>query len=472
MNYLNFLAALLFVMAFAAPNSSVAQNVAIGQGRLQKIAGKQRTNGTGVRFLHVESERTDKSIGRGVSFSPDQKAPQFKGKTFVSPFALNQGKNAHATSLGIAMYANGVGIADGLGKRGSPPIAIAGANNWIFNQLGTNHPGDRTPNQMPRPQPFDVSTHSYIVHTSNAFTKALAENALQRLDYVIANSKMTTVVGANNKANSKVPALLIQAYNVIGVGRSDGEHSSGKTTLNGKGRLTVDIVAPRPVTTGVHSTSGATSVVSACAAVLHQTGAKTDAVKPTTMKAILLAGATKEEFPSWSHSESQPLDTVYGAGEINLLNSYQIQKNGRWPGTLNAGKSKIRHTPAGWDRNGNLPPGDSRVYTFQSRPKTRPLTLSVVLTWNLAVTNGSEAPGEFLPKTSLADLKLELYRMQPDAPDLLIERSDSEVDNLEHLYIRNLAAGQYYLKVENKNTENSSAAYAIAVGESLARTRR
>ena len=73
-------------------------------------------------------------------------------------------------------------------------------------------------------------------------------------------------------------------------------------------------------------TSFSTAMVSSAVVLLRQAanlqgGA---AVRPETLKAVLLAGATKEEFPGWSHTVTTPLDPVFGAGELEISNSWFI----------------------------------------------------------------------------------------------------------------------------------------------------
>ena len=93
-----------------------------------------------------------------------------------------------------------------------------------------------------------------------------------------------------------------------------------------------------------NTTSNATAVGSGAAAILHQTGAGTDAVKQEVIKATFLAGATKDDLRApdgtsvtWSHTATQPLDVVYGAGELNVLNNHLIQTGGEVDGSLEYG---------------------------------------------------------------------------------------------------------------------------------------
>src|SRR5206468_8999465 len=120
--------------------------------------------------------------------------------------------------------------------------------------------------------------------------------------------------------------------NGIAVGRSDGQHESGFTTVGNTGptgRVKPDLVAP------LGAVSFATPLVSSAATLLVQVASTAPlnadpfAAKPQTIKAVLMAGATKAEFPTWSHTTTVPLDPVYGAGELNVDNSHRVLTAGR-----------------------------------------------------------------------------------------------------------------------------------------------
>ncbi|HMP08097.1 MAG TPA: hypothetical protein PJ982_17250, partial [Lacipirellulaceae bacterium] len=66
-------------------------------------------------------------------------------------------------------------------------------------------------------------------------------------------------------------------------------------SIYGPGRYRPDIVVPVEAS-GYNSVSAATAGVSSAAALLRGVAAGTDADRSETMKAILMAGATKTEF--------------------------------------------------------------------------------------------------------------------------------------------------------------------------------
>lgn len=129
-----------------------------------------------------------------------------------------------------------------------------------------------------------------------------------------------------------MPHIYGQSYNSLVVGLSNGNHSRGQTTNGVAGRTKPDIVAPR----SLGATSFATPVVSSTAALLHSAANSfgyNDARSPEAMKAIIMAGADKTAVPTWSNTRTRPLDSVYGAGQVDVYNSYRILEAGQFDGS-------------------------------------------------------------------------------------------------------------------------------------------
>ena len=116
-------------------------------------------------------------------------------------------------------------------------------------------------------------------------------------------------------------------YNGIGVGAYGGSSSIGPTLDNGRAKP--DITAP-----GLRTTSFSTPQVAGAAAVLMQAGLRGDGGGDTnsaadirTVKALLLNGAIKPA--DWTNHAASPLDTRYGAGVLNVFNSYKQLAGGK-----------------------------------------------------------------------------------------------------------------------------------------------
>ena len=74
--------------------------------------------------------------------------------------------------------------------------------------------------------------------------------------------------------------------------------------------------------------------------MMHEVVAGTDGARSEVIKAMLMAGATKGEFANWidpttglvnpwNRTQTRPLDDVFGAGELNVYNSYLIGIGGK-----------------------------------------------------------------------------------------------------------------------------------------------
>ena len=269
-----------------------------------------------------------------------------------------------------------------------------------------------------------------------------AVGVLRRVDWRIDHQGVTFVAAVTN-GDTPVPYVYCSAYNAIAVGVTGGTHARGGTLVEGVGRLKPDIVAPD------NYTSGATPIVASCAGLLIDQ-AKSDAryavaKDPRVIKALLLAGATKAEIPGWSHSPTQPLDAHFGAGQVNIANSYHMLVNGRQP----AGNTVL--SGMGWDKSTS---GSGRY--FLEVPAGQSATLSAVMTWHRVITPNADWS---ILTPSLADLNLRLSTATAAlAVSALVAESRSPIDNVEHLYEGNLPAGRYVLEI----TGPAGTTYGIA----------
>lgn len=210
--------------------------------------------------------------------------------------------------------------------------ALGTTSSWVYEawlQSGDLlQPGDLL---APLTETRSLQSHAWVSTADPDF--AASDNiTLRRFDFAIRRDGFLAVTGVNNGI-SPVPSLMASAFNNLSAGLSSGGHSTGGVAshLDGPGRQKPEIVVPLDLT------SFGTGLVSSAGALLRQTANSqgANARRPETLKAILLAGATKEEFPGWSHTAVLPLDPVFGAGELNVRNSWQIQPawNSRpiWP---------------------------------------------------------------------------------------------------------------------------------------------
>lgn len=350
----------------------------------------------------------------------------------------NKTNSTHASTMARIILGNSSSIAPGANT-----ITVYEAGLFLANQL-------RAPSgSVPQTLNFRVQNHSWI----GSFKTTPYDDVLglRRFDFMIDRDNVTALVGLNNGTSAGLPSFFAHSYNAIAVGRTDGLHSTGLTTLAdyGPGRSKPDIVVPRD------TVSRATASISSVATLLHSAVAGTDAEKSEVMKAILLAGATKHNnvpvFESgnpmpiasgsmlaggWSRTATQPLDDTYGAGQVNVFNSYLMTMGGHYGGSHTDPITVGSH---GWDYQTVNPGIENELrYSFVIPEGSKAEELSIILTWNV------EVPDHFSTQT-LANLNLRLT----DSLGGTVDESISSVDNVEHIYLKDLMAGEYTLAVSS-----------------------
>jgi hypothetical protein len=418
------------LLLFAASTNASAQpawHTQVGYAQLLNEYGLV-ADGSGLDVALVEALS-------GGNFMPDPAQPDLSGK------AINQGSpgssdpSGHATGVALNFFGNTNSISPGVAQ-----ITGFDANDWLGNQLGFDLGTD------PLPQNFAVSNHSYI---GFGLSVSDATDLLQRLDFAVNQTGMVAVVGVPNSGS--LSQLLAPAYNVISVGRSSGVHASGLTTFYGAGRVKPEIVVPSS------STSEGTARVSSGASLIYNAAGGGNGSRPQVVKALLLAGATKSEFPTWDRTTTRPLDEVYGAGEMNVYHSYRILAGGEFDGTLGAAPSTLAPHEA-WDFA--TASSESAMYYDLNVPIAAK-DISIVLTWNMEITDTDEGE-DFSPVASLGDnLDLRLYSVGGPFPGMLLDSSVSTVGNVEHIYVSSLGAGLYRMEVQSNVARDFALAWRL-----------
>lgn len=412
----------------------------IGYTQLQAELGADLPTGAGVLVTQVEA-----SYGM-----PDPTNAEFAGKTFTikSPSEV---VTSHATTVGQYFYGNTTSIAPGITN-----IDSYESGNW----MGTGFLGSLM--NTPLISSSRVANHSYV----GAFPISSNVKVLARLDWVVNRDDYIQVVGMNN-GGTNYP-LLGSSFNAIAVGLSNGTAAYGSyplattpTTPYASGsRTRPDLVAP------ADATSWATPIVSSAAALLvaegHQGGntLSTDpSVKFTTnrngdtiynaersevVKAALMAGASRTATQltnGYTVNTANGLNSTYGAGQLNIYNSYHIigagEQNSRQDFLSGGGEIKsvgFDYDPSFGGLNGSNKTGS---YTFKALTTG---SLSASLVWNLAVT-GVTGSG-FDTSATLYNLGLYLY---DTTSSLELAYAASLVDNTENIWYTSLLANHSYL---------------------------
>ncbi len=258
------------------------------------------------------------------------------------------------------------------------------------------------------------------------------------------------------------------SYNGIGVGVYGSPSSTGPTPDNGRAKP--DLCAPTDP--GYGYTSFATPLVSGAATLLHQAGWRGDGGADTnsatdlrTVKALLLNGAVKP--PGWANPSPSPLDPLYGAGVLNVFNSYHQLIGGKQAFIANT--SVITNSPhpvtaaagnvaalSGWDFDtiSNVSTNNDAInhYCFEvtNSAGNSPFTGTMTLVWNRQMS-----------QMAINHFDLYLYNMTTSS---LVASSTSVVDNVQHVFVPQLPPGRYDLEVLKHGGAYVSAAetYALA----------
>lgn len=384
--------------------------------------GIETPSGAGISVVQVEASTT---------YMPDTNISEFSNITFTNLSDTNMALSfsPHATSVGRKYYGSITSMAKGITEVGVYSVADYTGMGFLAPRL------PYLDKRAPKVEEADVQSHSWVGGSSSSV------DLLRRLDYAIDRDGFTCVVGLGNSAGA-IPVLLASGYHSIAVGRTDGNHSSGKTLFDGAGRCKPDIVVPES------TTSDATPVVAAAAVLLLDHAATPSleaAAAPQGIKALLLAGATKEEWADWSRTEASPLDSRYGAGELNIYESLLILDAGAVAPSTNS-YAALR----GW-QVATVNAAAPSQYFFEVPEGYVLLRFSVVATWHRIIGNATTKPPEykeFLPVVDgFADVDLMFSEASGFVAGALVDQSVSQVDNVEHIWQPILPAGNYLLSV-------------------------
>jgi len=269
------------------------------------------------------------------------------------------------------------------------------------------------------------------------------------------------VVSTGNSYSLGAPA---DAYNTMSVGatryhgyanewRVRPTSGSGTTTDIGS-RTKVDVVAPGEDIYSANNqwssgdrfvkksgTSMAAPHVSGLSSLLYQYARDNNkSVNPLLVKAAILNSAIKvknQTGSNWSHNLTSPLDLSSGAGQIDALEAYNTLSN---TGRLFA--SNMTST------------GDLDYYKVVITDA--PVNLTATLVWNRHEKNYLSA--NF---SDVNDLDIILWN---DEDEILVT-SESEYDNVEHIFYEITSNGTYEIEIEAWNISKTDGweYYALAL---------
>lgn len=389
-------------------------------------------NGTGIRVAHPE-DGADAQDAQAWEVDPAQVGQPASRFTYASAAgSVNIFPNALGTNSYHGVYAGQKFYGIPYGSATNVAHVDNFESHFFYNDYIASN---------------QVALNDAVVNQSYSFGVLFATDQQQvdsRFDDYAAKFKTLFISAADNGDGVHAPATC---YNGIGVGAYHGFSSIGPTIDNG--RCKPDLCAPDYVT------SFSTPQVAGAAAVLLQAALRGDGGNDTnsaadirTLKALLLNGAVKPA--GWTNGSATPLDARYGAGIVNVFNSYRQLIGGKQSYSVsNLISAGGPHPPAGgtgtvpvlngWDFNTNTSSSDitSRDgvnhYYFNATNSPDNYLCTATLVWNRQ-----------LSQTNINHLALFLYNC---ADSNLVAFSASPVDNVEHLCVPRLAPGRYDLQV-------------------------
>jgi hypothetical protein len=408
-------------------------------------------NGSGIRVAQTEA-----SINSGANdFEVNPGVVSQSASLFTWSSSLGSG-STYPNSVGSESWHANTVAANFYGITNGPATQVSHVDNYDADYFVNNIIAALVPPSIP----------ARVVNQSFIFDPGSETAANSVYDKYAAAHGTVFSSGVGNQGTVAAPGTC---YNGLGVAAYGITSAVGPTT---DGRCKPDLVAPDQANWPNGANSYSIPYVSAGAAILLQAAARGDggpgssmATNSMVIKALLLNGALKPA--DWTNSITRPLDLRYGAGVLNVFNSWNELKAGRrvfieattnapgaphQPGGAAANESSL----IGWDLNAitnslGLPNYNEQVnhYYFQLTGGSA-YTATATLTWNRQQT-----------QTAINDLNLFLYNC---ANSNLVLCSTSAVDNVEHLFIPSLPPGRYDLQVQKNPAGQVSATenYALA----------
>ncbi len=418
----------------------------VGYTLLAQELGAGTPDGSGVWVAHVETRIDTNNPDNFPDFLPDAANAEFAGKQLVA-ISLNGQVSSHATSVGRRYYGNDTSMASGIQN-----VGLYWTDDWLASGfLKSGSVGG------PLKSSYRVFNHSWVGSGGSTL------DVLRRLDYGVETYDHIQVAAVHNDdnptdGNNPVQPMLTSAFNVISVGLTSGNHAIG--TVNQGSYYTGTRSRPHLVAPAT-KTSNAAPVVAAASALLIETAhnqpefshgsyeVATDVGSYTVqhgetsevIRAALMAGAQRHDVAGYAPTTTNNLDARFGAGEIDVYNSYRILTAGEQESSERGGvASGIARR--GFDYVSGFASGDTATYPFM--PDANSTMLFATLSWNIDLVGGD---ARFITTTRLSNFDLELLRYGESGP-AVVAASEGTNDSTENFWLADLIPGtQYALRV-------------------------
>ncbi len=404
----------------------------------------------------------DVQTGKILAWMPDPGHREFNGKKIIDKSGSPPVYSGHATGVGSRFYGETGSIAPGIAS-----IESYRTLHWLDRGFLKGNSTFKPAYTAGR-----VANHSWI-------GSAAGRDAghLRRTDWVVGTDEYVQVVGP---CRDHKP-LLGSAFNTIAVGSAAGESGAGSIAVDivyTGGRTCPHLVAP------LKNASSTVPVVAAGVALLIELGhadpglSKDPVVRQTVnrngdtlynaersevVKAALMAGADRVTrntvmidgmTPNINDYRMKPLDRTadgldrrYGAGQLNIYNSYHIIAAGEQNSSEDAPAAGGVIADRGFDYDPFFggQGGSNAIATYYFSVGGASGRLWAALVWNIAIEAGSGP--YFVGSAALYDLDLLLYDVTEQTAPQLVDGSTGSGGNTQNLWIELNGPRKYMLQV-------------------------
>ena len=281
-----------------------------------------------------------------------------------------------------------------------------------------------------------------------------AADLLQRLDWLVLTDGFVQVVAAQSTTRT----LLAPGYNVLAVAANAlpvNGLSPAIDTFYVAGRTLPQVSVPLP------TISAAVAVVTSASALLMATAAASNPA-PELLKVWLMAGADNRtrnvsgaDLQAYTANSANGLDPRYGAGQLNIRNSYQLVLGGERNSIEDGG---VPVSTDGYDRDdafGGAASSNS-IANYPLAGIVRAGRLAISLSWLARIVDDA---GLFDPSRTLYNIDLQLIET---AGGGIVASSSSLNDNTENLRVAVSPGHSYTIRVVNAHGAAFNWPYAIA----------
>ena len=422
----------------------------IGFTDLKLELGSTLPDGSSIALTQVEAPASG-------ACAPDMTIAEFSTITFNdNTQSVCSGISNHASAVAKRFY----------GSVSSSAMAISNVDlfeaiNWLdtgfLNTGATQGPNPKTIEASIGTSTARIANHSW----AGDFTASgWASEILRRIDYLVEVDEFVQVVGVHS--NIVVNEMPSNSFNAIVAGLSVGTGTTGTEALDAtyvSGRAKPDIVAPEVV-----GSYAAPRVASAAALLMDHAhnnpllsnssaiisgNTVYNAELSETVKALLMAGADRATVGNTNavditdyrvavaNQTMNGLDKRFGAGQVNIYNSYHLLAAGEQDSAEDGGVS-IGNTGFDYDPSfGGLNSSNATASYNFTTSAIGGQKIKASLVWNLDV----------LTTSTDNFYNLDLQLIDVDAGSTVSTSSTSSIDNTENIWFDLSVNTNYQLKV-------------------------